>query len=144
MFGKGHSVTQLFDSIPFLRAAIVEQDIGTSSIISANEVLVSDGGTSDGANIQELFARETLITLMESALPGVRRRERHRVHGRTERAGGALRNVCERPRAAYVRIASTTRRRNGSTCGLSIQRTTATRSCSGSTQTDVLPAPGAK
>ena len=54
----------------FLRAAIAEHDFGSRGVkIAADEVFVSDGGKSDAANIQELFAREAVVALMDPAYP---------------------------------------------------------------------------
>ncbi len=54
----------------FLRSAIAEHDFGSRGVtIGADEVFVSDGGKSDAANIQELFAQDTVVALMDPAYP---------------------------------------------------------------------------
>ncbi|HKW95158.1 MAG TPA: aminotransferase class I/II-fold pyridoxal phosphate-dependent enzyme, partial [Methylomirabilota bacterium] len=54
----------------FLRTAIAEHDFGSRGVtIGADEVFVSDGGKSDAANIQELFAQDAVVALMDPAYP---------------------------------------------------------------------------
>jgi len=54
----------------FLRSAIAEHDFGSRGVtIGADEVFVSDGGKSDAANIQELFAQDAVVALMDPAYP---------------------------------------------------------------------------
>jgi LL-diaminopimelate aminotransferase len=54
----------------FLRAEIAAQDFGSRGVtLSADEVFVSDGGKSDSANIQEIFADDTVVALMDPAYP---------------------------------------------------------------------------
>ena len=54
----------------FLRAAIATHDFGARGVkISPDEIFVSDGGKSDAANIQELFAQDTVVALMDPAYP---------------------------------------------------------------------------
>ena len=54
----------------FLRNEIAAHDFGARGVkIGADEVFVSDGGKSDAANIQELFARDAVVALMDPAYP---------------------------------------------------------------------------
>lgn len=54
----------------FLRAAIAAHDFGARGVtIAADEVFVSDGGKSDSANIQEIFADDAVVALMDPAYP---------------------------------------------------------------------------
>jgi LL-diaminopimelate aminotransferase len=54
----------------FLRAEIAAQDFGTRGVkLGPDEVFVSDGGKSDAANIQELFAQDAVVALMDPAYP---------------------------------------------------------------------------
>ena len=54
----------------FLRAAIAAHDFGARGVkVAADEIFVSDGGKSDAANIQELFAQDAVVALMDPAYP---------------------------------------------------------------------------
>jgi LL-diaminopimelate aminotransferase len=54
----------------FLRSAIAEHDFGSRGVtLGADEIFISDGGKSDAANIQELFAPESVVALMDPAYP---------------------------------------------------------------------------
>jgi LL-diaminopimelate aminotransferase len=54
----------------FLRSEIAAHDFGSRGVtITADEVFVSDGGKSDSANIQEIFADDTVVALMDPAYP---------------------------------------------------------------------------
>ena len=50
----------------FLRAEIAAHDFGARDVkLGADEIFVSDGGKSDAANIQELFAQDSVVALMD-------------------------------------------------------------------------------
>jgi LL-diaminopimelate aminotransferase len=54
----------------WLRAEIAAQDFGTRGVtIAPDEVFVSDGGKSDSANLQEIFARDAVVALMDPVYP---------------------------------------------------------------------------
>jgi LL-diaminopimelate aminotransferase len=54
----------------WLRADIAAHDFGARGVrLGADEVFVSDGGKSDSANIQEIFAEECTVALMDPAYP---------------------------------------------------------------------------
>jgi LL-diaminopimelate aminotransferase len=54
----------------WLRADIATHDFGTRGVkIAADEVFVSDGGKSDSANIQEIFAPDCIVALMDPVYP---------------------------------------------------------------------------
>ena len=54
----------------FLRAAIAAHDFGARGVaVQPDEVFVSDGGKSDAANLQELFAADAVVALMDPAYP---------------------------------------------------------------------------
>jgi LL-diaminopimelate aminotransferase len=54
----------------WLRRDIVTHDFGERGVaVEADEVFVSDGGKSDSANIQEIFAREAVVALMDPVYP---------------------------------------------------------------------------
>ena len=54
----------------FLRAEIAAHDFGSRGVkLGADEIFVSDGGKSDAANIQELFATDAVVALMDPAYP---------------------------------------------------------------------------
>ncbi len=54
----------------WLRAEIAAHDFGTRGVrLEADEVFVSDGGKSDSANIQEIFATDCVVALMDPAYP---------------------------------------------------------------------------
>jgi LL-diaminopimelate aminotransferase len=54
----------------WLRSDIATHDFGARGVtLGADEVFVSDGGKSDSANIQEIFAQECVVALMDPAYP---------------------------------------------------------------------------
>ena len=54
----------------FLRAAIATHDFGSRGVtIGVDEVFVSDGGKSDSANLQEIFAQDCVVALMDPVYP---------------------------------------------------------------------------
>jgi LL-diaminopimelate aminotransferase len=54
----------------FLRGEIAAHDFGARGVpLGADEVFVSDGGKSDAANIQEIFAQDAVVALMDPAYP---------------------------------------------------------------------------
>jgi LL-diaminopimelate aminotransferase len=54
----------------FLRAEIAAHDFGARGVnLRPDEIFVSDGGKSDAANIQELFAQDAVVALMDPAYP---------------------------------------------------------------------------
>jgi LL-diaminopimelate aminotransferase len=54
----------------FLRADIAAHDFGSRGVvIAADEIFVSDGGKSDSANLQEIFARDAVVALMDPVYP---------------------------------------------------------------------------
>jgi LL-diaminopimelate aminotransferase len=54
----------------WLRADIAAHDFGARGItMGADEIFVSDGGKSDGANIQEIFADDCVVALMDPVYP---------------------------------------------------------------------------
>jgi LL-diaminopimelate aminotransferase len=54
----------------FLRADIAAHDFGSRGVkVSVDEVFVSDGGKSDGANLQEIFSTECVVGLMDPVYP---------------------------------------------------------------------------
>jgi LL-diaminopimelate aminotransferase len=54
----------------WLRKAIAAHDFGSRGVtIEADEIFVSDGGKSDAANVQELFATECVVALMDPVYP---------------------------------------------------------------------------
>ena len=54
----------------WLRAEIAAHDFGARGVtLGADEVFVSDGGKSDSANIQEIFAADCIVALMDPAYP---------------------------------------------------------------------------
>ena len=54
----------------WLRRDIAAHDFGERGVtLEADEVFVSDGGKSDGANIQELFDRDCVVALMDPVYP---------------------------------------------------------------------------
>jgi len=79
--GYGHYV-----GYEFLRAQIAAHDFGSSGVpVAVDEVFVSDGGKSDSANLQEIFARDAVAALMDPRLPGVRRQQCRRRAQRARR-----------------------------------------------------------
>ena len=54
----------------WLRAEIAAQDFGTRGVtIAPDEVFVSDGGKSDSANLQEIFAQDAIVAVMDPVYP---------------------------------------------------------------------------
>jgi LL-diaminopimelate aminotransferase len=54
----------------WLRTAIAAHDFGARGVkLGADEIFVSDGGKSDGANIQEIFADDCVVALMDPVYP---------------------------------------------------------------------------
>jgi LL-diaminopimelate aminotransferase len=54
----------------FLRADIAAHDFGSRGVVVApDEIFVSDGGKSDSANLQEIFARDAVVALMDPVYP---------------------------------------------------------------------------
>ena len=54
----------------FLRAEIAAHDFGARGVqVGVDEIFVSDGGKSDSANLQELFAPECVVALMDPVYP---------------------------------------------------------------------------
>jgi LL-diaminopimelate aminotransferase len=54
----------------FLRAEIAAHDFGARGVpVAIDEVFLSDGGKSDSANLQEIFASDCVIALMDPVYP---------------------------------------------------------------------------
>jgi LL-diaminopimelate aminotransferase len=54
----------------WLRKEIAAQDFGGRGVtIAPDEVFISDGGKSDSANLQEIFAREAVVAVMDPVYP---------------------------------------------------------------------------
>ncbi len=54
----------------FLTTLIAERDYGARGLrVSPDEIFVSDGGKTDSANIQELFAPESVVAVMDPVYP---------------------------------------------------------------------------
>ena len=54
----------------FLRAAIAAHDFAPHGVtLAPDEIFVSDGGKSDSANLQEIFAGDCVVALMDPAYP---------------------------------------------------------------------------
>jgi LL-diaminopimelate aminotransferase len=54
----------------WLRAEIAAHDFGTRGVrVSADEVFISDGGKSDSANLQEIFAGDCVVAVMDPVYP---------------------------------------------------------------------------
>lgn len=54
----------------WLRAEIAAQDFGTRGVtIAPDEVFISDGGKSDSANLQEIFAQDAVVAVMDPVYP---------------------------------------------------------------------------
>lgn len=54
----------------FLRSEIAAHDFGARGVtVAVDEVFVSDGGKSDSANIQEIFADDAIVALMDPVYP---------------------------------------------------------------------------
>ncbi len=69
----------------FLRTEIAAHDFAPRGVkFAADEIFVSDGGKSDSANLQELFARECVVALMDPVYPVYA--DSNVVAGRTGRA----------------------------------------------------------
>jgi LL-diaminopimelate aminotransferase len=69
----------------FLRAEIAAHDFGSRGVkVAVDEVFVSDGGKSDSANLQEIFAPDCVIAVMDPVYPVYA--DSNVVAGRTGRA----------------------------------------------------------
>src|SRR5262244_3643735 len=54
----------------FLRAEIAAHDFGSRGVgVTVDEIFISDGGKSDSANLQEIFATECVVALMDPVYP---------------------------------------------------------------------------
>src|SRR5213594_4664573 len=54
----------------WLRAEIAAQDFGPRGVtLTPDEVFISDGGKSDSASLQEIFARDAVVALMDPVYP---------------------------------------------------------------------------
>src|SRR5262245_40334655 len=54
----------------FLRAEIAAHDFGARGVkLGLDEIFVSDGGKSDSANLQEIFAADCVVALMDPVYP---------------------------------------------------------------------------
>ena len=54
----------------FLRSEIAAHDFGERGVpMAVDEVFISDGGKSDSANLQEIFASDCVVALMDPAYP---------------------------------------------------------------------------
>src|SRR5256712_5521955 len=54
----------------FLRAEIAAHDFGSRGVdVAVDEIFVSDGGKSDSANLQEIFATDCVVALMDPVYP---------------------------------------------------------------------------
>src|SRR5256885_1311526 len=54
----------------FLRAEIAAHDFGSRGVdVTVDEIFISDGGKSDSANLQEIFAIECVVALMDPVYP---------------------------------------------------------------------------
>src|SRR6266567_2239395 len=54
----------------FLRAEIAAHDFGSRGVhVAVDEIFISDGGKSDSANLQEIFATECVVALMDPVYP---------------------------------------------------------------------------
>src|SRR5881397_3842514 len=54
----------------FLRAEIAAHDFGSRGVsVALDEIFISDGGKSDSANLQEIFATECVVALMDPVYP---------------------------------------------------------------------------
>jgi len=54
----------------FLRRAIAEHEFGARGVaVEPDEVFVSDGGKSDSANLQEIFAADCVVAVMDPVYP---------------------------------------------------------------------------
>jgi LL-diaminopimelate aminotransferase len=64
---KGYGPYEGYD---WLRRDIAAHDFGARGVgVAPDEIFVSDGGKSDAANIQELFARDCVVALMDPVYP---------------------------------------------------------------------------
>jgi LL-diaminopimelate aminotransferase len=69
----------------WLRAAIAKHDFGGRGVtIGVDEIFVSDGGKSDSANLQEIFASDCVVAVMDPVYPVYA--DTNVVAGRTGRA----------------------------------------------------------
>jgi LL-diaminopimelate aminotransferase len=75
----------MYAGYEFLRADIAAHDFGARGVkVGVDEVFVSDGGKSDSANLQEIFARDAIVALMDPVYPVYA--DSNVVAGRTGRA----------------------------------------------------------
>jgi LL-diaminopimelate aminotransferase len=59
-----------YEGYEFLRAAIAGHDFAARGLkVGVDEVFISDGGKSDSANLQEIFARDCVVALMDPVYP---------------------------------------------------------------------------
>jgi LL-diaminopimelate aminotransferase len=82
----------------FLRAEIAAHDFGSRGVkIAVDEVFVSDGGKSDSANLQEIFAPDCVVAVMDPVYPVYA--DSNVVAGRTGRAdaGGRYEGIVYLP-----------------------------------------------
>jgi len=64
---RGYGPEQGYD---FLRNAIVEHDYGSHGVeLAVDEIFISDGGKQDSGNIQEIFAGNAVVALMDPVYP---------------------------------------------------------------------------
>jgi LL-diaminopimelate aminotransferase len=91
----------------WLRAEIAAHDFGARGItLGVDEIFVSDGGKSDGANIQEIFADDCVVALMDPVYPVYADSNVMAGRGARPTSTGATRDSCTcraRPRTAFSR-----------------------------------------
>jgi len=59
-----------YEGYDFLRAEIATHDFGARGVrVDVDEIFVSDGGKSDSANLQEIFAADCVVALMDPVYP---------------------------------------------------------------------------
>jgi LL-diaminopimelate aminotransferase len=64
---KGYGPYEGYD---FLRAEIATHDFGARGVpLNVEEIFVSDGGKTDSANLQEIFAADSVVALMDPVYP---------------------------------------------------------------------------
>ena len=82
----------------FLRAAIAAHDFRPRGVtLAPDEIFVSDGGKSDAANIQELFAQDAVVALMDPAYPVYADANVMAGRSRPAERAGATRTSCTCP-----------------------------------------------
>jgi len=97
----------------FLRAEIARHDFGSRGVtLGVDEVFVSDGGKSDSANLQEIFAPDCVVALMDPVYPVYA--DSNVVAGRTGRAdaGGRYAGIVYLPCTAENNFQPTLPRRH--------------------------------